>query len=127
MKRKTRFRFDVWPQLALATLNVVFMVLFIFQKDWPTFVWLCLINFWIIESYFAKRKLFRMREVAIGLFNIINPTKEIGDSDQAEFAVVEENGQRKIDITVTRSLEQTKVGVSREQNKEKDNGFVRVP
>ena len=124
MKRKTRFRFDVWPQLALATLNVVFMVLFFFQKDWPTFVWLCLINFWIIESYFAKRKLFRMREVAIGLFNIINPTKEIGDDDWAEFAVVEENGQRKIDITVTRALDQAKVSVSREKKEGKDNGQV---
>ena len=123
MKRKTRFRFDVWPQLALATLNVVFMVLFIFQKDWPTFVRLCLINFWIMESYFAKRKLFRMREVAIGLFNIINPTKEIGDDDWADFKIVDKDGKSMIDISLIRSVEK-KAEQKKEKKEEKDNGQV---
>lgn len=123
MKRKTRFRFDVWPQLALATLNVVFMVLFIFQKDWPTFVWLCLIDFWIMESYFAKRKLFRMREVAIGLFNIINPTKEIGDDDWADFKIIDKDGKSMIDISLIRSVEK-KADQKKEKKEEKDNGQV---
>ena len=123
MKRKTRFRFDVWPQLALATLNVVFMVLFIFQKDWPTFVWLCLINFWIMESYFAKRKLFRMREVAIGLFNIINPTKEIGDDDWADFKIIDKDGKFMINISLNRSVEK-KAEQKKEKKEEKDNGQV---
>lgn len=123
MKRKTRFRFDVWPQLALATLNVVFMVFFIFQKAWPILVWLFLINFWIIESYFAKRKLFRMREVAICLFNIINPTKEIGDDDWADFKIVDKDGKFTIDISLIRSVEK-KVEPKKEKKEEKDNGQV---
>lgn len=78
----------------------------------------------MIDSFQLRKKLFNTKEVAIGMFNIINPLKVIGDSDQVEFAVVEEDGQRKIDITVTRAPDQTKVSVSRESNKEKDNGQV---
>lgn len=78
----------------------------------------------MIDSFQLRKKLFNMKEVAIGLFNIINPMKEIGDGDQAEFAIVEKCGQRTIDITVTRALDQTKVSVSRENKEGKDNGQV---
>lgn len=125
MKRKTRFRFDVWPQLVLAALNVVFMVVFIFQKVWPIAVWIGFIDFWILDSYFAKRKIYRLREAAIGLFNIINPTKELGDEDWADFKVVEKDGKATIDITVRRVAEKKATpDAPKANNEEQNNGQV---
>lgn len=107
----------------MALIEIVLLVS-IWRTNWHELVINLIFLIVMIDSFQLRKKLFNMKEVAIGLFNIINPMKGIGDSDQAEFAVVEENGQRRIDITVTRALDQTKVRVSREPNKEKDNGQV---
>ena len=100
------------------------MLVSAWQTNWHELVINLIFLIVMIDSFQIRNKLFNMNEAAIGLFNIINPTNEIGDSDQAEFAVVEENGQRIIDITVTRVLDKTKVRVSREPNKEKENEQV---
>lgn len=107
----------------IALIGIV-MLVSSWRTNWHELVINLIFLIVMIDSFQLRNKLFNMNEAAIGLFNIINPTNEIGDSDQAEFAVVEENGQRRIDITVTRALDQTKVRVSREHNKEKDNEQV---
>lgn len=124
MTRKQDHRIEKgFAIFGMALIEIVLLVS-AWRTNWHELV----INFIFLivmtDSFQLRKKLFNMNEVAIGMFNIINPMKEIGDSDQAEFAVVEENGQRRIDITVTRVLDQTKVSVSREPNKEKDNGQV---
>ena len=111
---------------AICSIALIEIVLLVseWRTNWHELVINLIFLIVMIDSFQLRKKLFNIKEVAIGMFNIINPMKEIGDSDQAEFAVVEENGQRRIDITVTRALDQTKVCVSREPNKEKDNGRV---
>ena len=127
MTRKQNHRIEKGFAIFSIALIGIVMLVSAWRMNWHELVINIVFMIVMIDSFQLRKKLFNMKEAAIGLFNIINPMKEIGDSDQAEFAVVEKNGQRGIEITLTRALDQEKVSVSREPNKEKDNGFVRVP
>lgn len=126
MTRKQDHRIENGFAIFGMTLIEIVMLVSIWRTNWHELVVNFIFLIIMIDSFQLRKKLFNMKEAAIGLFNIINPLQGIGDSDRAEFAVVEENGQRRIDITLTRALDQVKISVSREPkpNKEKDNGQV---
>ena len=124
MTRKQDHRIEKGFAIFGMVLIEVVLLVSAWLKNWPELVINLIFLIVMIDSFQLRKKLFNMKEVAIGLFNIINPMNEIGDSDQAEFAIVEKCGQRTIDITVTRALDQMKVSVSREPNEEKKNGKV---
>lgn len=105
MKRRQDSKFNLLPLLVMASLNVVIMVISLFLNDLKNALWLGLFGYWVIRSYFADRKNLLLREVAIGLFNVINPKDEIGDEDWADFEIVEKDGKNTISVTVYRGAE----------------------
>ena len=124
MTRKQNHRIEKdFAIFSIALIGIV-MLVSAWRMNWHELFINIVFMIVMIDLFQLRKKLFNMKEAAICLFNIINPMKEIGDSDQAEFSVVEENEQRRIDIMVMRALDQTKAHVSREQNKEKENGQV---
>ena len=124
MTRKQYHRIEkCFAIFSIALIGIVLLVS-AWRMNWHELVINIVFMIVMIDLFQFRKKLFNMKDAAIGLFNIINPLNEICDSDQAEFAVVEKNGQSRIEIMVMRSLDQTKVNVSREPNKEKENGQV---
>lgn len=113
MTRKQNYRIENGFAIFSIALIGIVMLVSAWRMNWHELVINIVFMIVMIDLFQLRKKLFNLKEVAIGLFNIINPLKEICDSDQAEFAVVEKNGQRGIEITLTRALDQEKVNVSR--------------
>ena len=105
MKRKQDSKLKLLLLLVMAALNVVIMVISLFLNDLKNALWLGLFGYWVLRSYFTDRKNILLREVAIGLFNKINPKDEIGDEDWADFEIVEKDGKKNIIVTVHRGAE----------------------
>ena len=105
MKRRKDSRLKFLPLLVMAALNVMIMVISLFLNDLKTALWFGLFCYWILCSYLTERKNILLREVAIGLFNKINPKDAIGDEDWADFEIVEKDGKNTIIVTVHRGAE----------------------